>query len=592
MATDADIAEIFADDDSEAELEGFTEDDIRFMSDELPTIEIPDCDDDMDINSDVALGWSREPREPIVTPFTGSPGINVNIEDIDMTPYTFFKLFINDDDFASMSEETNRYHEQNFSGRNLSQFARMRSWYDTTPDEIQQWLGLVIITGLVDKPYLEKHWSTDSIIYTPIFSNTMPRDRFFNILSCYHLNNNDNYVARGNDGHDPVFKVRPLYDVTRARCLSVYTPSENLSLDEGMVPWKGRLIFKQFLPKKPDRFGMKMYVICEASSGYISHYEIYTGKDFDPNPSANDTEILAGHSYNVVMGFMKTCNFLNKGYTLYTDNYYSSPTLFSELCAEGTSAVGTARLNRKEMPKALKEMKLCKGHVIFRQRGELLALKWMDKRDVTMLSTKHSPTFTLSENYDRTTGEVIVIPTCIVDYNKYMGGVDRSDQLAKYYTITRKTMKWWKKLALHIINISITNAYILYKKYTTGNKLSHYDFRKELARDLISRYVSRMNRKGRRPTGAPENRLTQRHFPALIPAQENAKNKHPCRKCVVCNTNSGKRHAPGQSRKRIESRYWCPDCEKPLCVSECFKRYHTLKHYKLNADDDTDSSDN
>lgn len=232
-----------------------------------------------------------------------------------------------------------------------------------------------------------------------------------------------------------------IYDLARDKCLSVYTPGEFLSLDEAMVPWKGRLSFRQYLPNKPDRFGVKLYVISESVSGYISNFEIYTGKDFDPNPDGDESEHDKGHSYNVVMGMLRGGDFLNKGYSIYTDNYYSSPTLFDELYAEDTLAVGTVRVNRKEMPTVFK-LKLKKGEARYRQRNNLMAVKWADKRDVTMLSTKHEATFSVPGKVDRATGELFAIPSCILDYNKYMGGVDMADQMGKYYTITRKTVKW------------------------------------------------------------------------------------------------------------------------------------------------------
>ncbi|XP_064598403.1 piggyBac transposable element-derived protein 4-like [Liolophura sinensis] len=329
-----------------------------------------------------------------------------------------------------------------------------------------------------------------------------------------------------------------------------------------MVPWKGRLSFKQYLPNKPDRFELKLYVLCEGNSGYISRYEVYTGKNYTPNPGADEDEQSQGHSYNVVMGLLKKCDFLNKGYNLYTDNYYTSPRLFQDLHASATNAVVTVRMNRKEMPIAIKNAKLKKGEAIFRQRDSIVALKWKDKRDVAMLSTKHWPTFTITEKRERSTGDLIVIPTCILEYNKYMGGLDRADQLSKYYTITRKCIKWWKKLAMHIINMVVTNAYLLYVKMSP-NPVSHYDFRKDLVRELIARHSSRISRKGRRSVGDVERRLTERHFPSLIPAQEGAKNQRPCRKCVVCNRNNGKRHcSPGVVRKRKETRYWCADVKR------------------------------
>lgn len=124
-------------------------------------------------------------------------------------------------------------------------------------------------------------------------------------------------------------------------------------------------------------------------------------------------------------------------------------------------AVGTARVNRKEMPVALKS-KVQRGEMVFRLRGPLLAIKWCDKRDVVMLSTKHKPSKSITNQRDRNVN-CVEKPSCVLDYNDNMGGVDTSDQMNKYYGFSCKTMKWWVKLLFYLINLAVTNAYILHK---------------------------------------------------------------------------------------------------------------------------------
>ena len=455
-ARNTNFFELFADSDSEAEFEGFEHDETEAARNactgDLGVFEIPDLDVDEDVPRDVNVGWTRQNLDPLALPFFGEDdtGLSANIDRTTLqTPMDYWNLFIKDQDFESWAEQTNVYAQQQLQRRAgvLSPTARMQGWMPTCRDKVKQFIGLVLGTGLVDKPLLDDYWSTDAITYTPLFGSTMPRDRFFNILSNFHLNDNINYVPRGGENFDPLFKVRPLYDVTRRRFLDVYTPFQFISVDEGMVPWKGRLSFRQYLPNKPDKFGMKLYILCDSTNGYMSLFDVYTGADYEPNPDRDEFEDLEGHTFQVVMGLLRRASVLGKGYMLFVDNYYTSPTLFDALFAEDTMAVGTARLNRREMPKALKETKLTRGQAVFRQRENLTAVKWRDKRDVTILSTVNKATFTLTNRVNRTTGELVTLPTAIVLYNKYMGGVDRCDQLNKYYTITRKTIKWWKKLA-------------------------------------------------------------------------------------------------------------------------------------------------
>lgn len=89
---------------------------------------------------------------------------------------------------------------------------------------------------------------------------------------------------------------------------------------------------------------------------------------------------------------MSLCdNILNLGHTVATDNWYTSLDLANELISKDTHLVGTLRKNRKGLPKNVVEAKLGKGESIAmeNERG-ICVLKWKDKRDVLMLSTKHS----------------------------------------------------------------------------------------------------------------------------------------------------------------------------------------------------------
>jgi len=69
-----------------------------------------------------------------------------------------------------------------------------------------------MLMGLVQKQDIDAYWSIDDAIATPIFNKTMARNRFTQILSFLHLNNNEHHVNRGEEGHDPLFKVRTILD--------------------------------------------------------------------------------------------------------------------------------------------------------------------------------------------------------------------------------------------------------------------------------------------------------------------------------------------------------------------------------------------
>jgi len=83
--------------------------------------------------------------------------------------------------------------------------------------------------------------------------------------------------------------------------------------------------------------------------------------------------------------------FFGRGHTLWIDNFFSSPELARKLKVEhSTDCVGTLKLNRKNVPKEVKNKKLEKGEIIARYLGPVTVLKWCDKRNVIMVSTYHS----------------------------------------------------------------------------------------------------------------------------------------------------------------------------------------------------------
>ena len=64
-------------------------------------------------------------------------------------------------------------------------------------------------------------------------------------------------------------------------------------------------------------------------------------------------------------------------------------------------------------------------------------------------------------------------PSPVMEHNKLMGGVDLSDQLIQYYTTQHKTLKWYRKLFLHFLDIAATSTYILPKEIMQQDSMTH-----------------------------------------------------------------------------------------------------------------------
>lgn len=181
---------------------------------------------------------------------------------------------------------------------------------------------------------------------------------------------------------------------------------------------------------------------------------------------------------------MSLCSqILNKGHTLATDNWYTSLELAYNLLEHNTHLVGTIRKNRKGLPQNVVQAKLQKGEFIAMENEDgITVLKWKDKRDVYMLSTKHSDT--LSKVVKK--GREITKPKMILDYNKSKGSVDMSDQMSSYSSPLRKTVKWYRKIGIDLLlNTAIVNTWVMFTEIS-NTKISIVEFRKCLVEDLTS----------------------------------------------------------------------------------------------------------
>jgi hypothetical protein len=312
------------------------------------------------------------------------------------------------------------------------------------------------------------------------------------------------------------------------------------------VPCKARSGIKQYQPKKRHRWGYKVW--CLASAGYLCRFEIYSGRD--PSPSPN------GPLYDLVMRL--TSSYFMRNHHLYIDGLFSSLPLYSTLLAQETQACGTIRINRVGFSESVvrKTKKLQRGEWCWRQAGQLTAYGWMDKKPVHLLSSIHfsDRTSTLDRRDKQHHLHTYTTPAALNDYNKYRADVDQRDQWESYYSISRKSKRWYPRLLWWLIDQAIINAYVLYD-ITQSTHTRHFQFRHDLARALMERYASShaYKRKRRRTDQMSEG---GQHWPRLSSSVGD---------CCHCSSRA-------QHRKR--TKYICSCCRVHLCVSPCFEEYH------------------
>ena len=180
-------------------------------------------------------------------------------------------------------------------------------------------------------------------------------------------------------------KIQPFLDLLVPLFQSHVTPSREISIDESMIAFRGRVAFRQYVKGKPQPWGIKAYVLSESTTGYMYNLAVYYGKE----TQLIDTPGL-NHTTKVVLTLMVPL--ANMGYDLYLDRFYTSPVVASELLRIGTTVTGTVMCDKKGMPLATKSSrcKPRKGEAKTYYNGKMVVMQWTDKRTLTTISTKYS----------------------------------------------------------------------------------------------------------------------------------------------------------------------------------------------------------
>ena len=181
-------------------------------------------------------------------------------------------------------------------------------------------------------------------------------------------------------------KIQPIIDSLQQSFQSVYSPGKDVSVDEAMIPFKGRSSLKQYMPLKPVKQGIKVWALADASNGYMSNFQVYTGRQ------GNSVE--KGLGTNVVTTLTKP--YVNSFRHVYFDNFFTSIDLLVELERSNLYGCGTMRTNRKGFPADLKPV-VKKG---LKERGDyktyqdknLTVSAWKDNKVVVIAATNNDPT--------------------------------------------------------------------------------------------------------------------------------------------------------------------------------------------------------
>jgi len=176
--------------------------------------------------------------------------------------------------------------------------------------------------GLEHLPTIQNYWAKKGN-YSSKISKYMKVKRFELLLRTFHVSNN--HKCRPGDR---LFKVRGLVDLLVSKYKRAHIPEESLCIDESVIPFIGRLSFRQYLKNKRHRYGVKIFKIC-VHDGFTVDFRIYAGK-----------EAIQGLEVSTKIVMELTHEYLNFGRTIYMDTWYTSVNLAHKLLEQNTHLVG------------------------------------------------------------------------------------------------------------------------------------------------------------------------------------------------------------------------------------------------------------
>lgn len=400
-------------------------------------------------------------------------------------PIEFFKLFFTDELVMKIIADTNDYAAKKIDNKKLSSHSIWRSWYDITNDEFWAFLAVIINMGTMPLPNLQDYWSTNPNSLIPFYPNTFTRDRFMQIFWMLHAKIQPDTIRPE--------VISGFLDYINGKFIDYFIPSEQICVDESIVKFKGRISFITYNPQKPTKWGIKVYTLADSNTGYICQILPYYGSLTTQTLIRPDLPVSTRIPLHLCTMLLKKIPEA-RGYHLFTDRYYTSLVLADELHKLNCHLTGTIMNNRKGLPPEIKKPKFNKNVSIksYRRKNNLI-ITWKDKRIVTLFTNRYNPSMKNVKRIIRNgVSTMIKKPNAILNYSKYMGGVDKADQFASTYCFMRKSIKWWKKLFFWGMEISIINSFILYKEVKKKNNeesLSHLQYIKTLVDELKGSFV-------------------------------------------------------------------------------------------------------
>ena len=430
---------------------------------------------------------------------------------------------------------------------------RMTYLHDLDMTELKAFIGLLVFTAI----FKSGNESLDSLFATDgtgrdIFRCTMTKNRMLFILAALRFDNSDDREERKKE--DPIAAISKIFNMFIENFQQCISLGPTVTVDEMLVPFRGRCSFVMYMPKKPAKYGLKVMCMSDARTHYLYNAYIYCGRGSDSFTLANDDKKLKIPTQAVVR-LVKPIQHTRRNVT--ADNWFGSIELVQQLLARELTFVGTLKKNKPQIPNSFLPQKSRQEKTsVYGFTDEISLVSYVPKKGkaVILVSSMHH-----SQEDDPETGK----PEIISFYNLTKSGVDALDQKCATYTASRRTRRWPMAIFFALVDIVCgVNSYRLYQAFKKTPDVTRLEFMKSLAKALTYPLLKRrlQNKSLPRELTFSIRRILQIPDEEVIQLETTESTFEKRRTCAFC--------PPKLKRK---TKYPCQECGSAICL-ECARK--------------------
>ena len=198
----------------------------------------------------------------------------------DKRPLDFFRVVMTQDMTERVCNQTNIYADwwakrDPPPGVNPDKWVPSwaKTWKKLIPAEFDIFMTVLFVMALSHDGPIRDFWSISWIYSRTVSSSLMSRDRFEQIRSALHAQEDGEEDPGNGQGNHPgtgrLKKIGILLDMFLHASRDAYFPGPNMAIDEAMLKFTGTSAFRFDRMPKPTRIGLKMWALCESGTGYV-----------------------------------------------------------------------------------------------------------------------------------------------------------------------------------------------------------------------------------------------------------------------------------------------------------------------------------